>query len=127
MDERVPRSLAQARKHTGQRRPEKLSALGVKVIIKTGKPGRWGDGRNLSLVSKTGNSHWWEFSYRRGGKSLSVGLGSFQDVGLAQAREKAGECRAALEVQKLAVQALATRPTVQIASQNTQRCIRPGV
>jgi Arm DNA-binding domain len=89
-----------AKVHRGQRRAEKRTALKVKAIVRASKPGRWGDGRNLYLVSKTGQSHSWDFSYRLGGKTGSVGLGSLNDVSLAEAREKARACRMTLRAGK---------------------------
>lgn len=90
-------NLATARKHTGRRQVGKLSALEVKAFVKAGNAGRLGDGGNLSLVSHTGQSFSWEFSYRQAGKARSLGLGPFPLVSLLQAREKALDARKALQ------------------------------
>lgn len=85
------------RVHTGKRQPNRLSALAVKAIIRGGKSGRWSDGANLSLVSHSGATFSWEFTWRQAGKARSLGLGPYPLVSLAEAREKALECRKALQ------------------------------
>src|SRR5688572_10804 len=55
--------------------------------------GRYGDGGNLYLnVSATGSKSW-SFIFRRDGKDTERGLGSFPDVTIDVAREKASEYR----------------------------------
>ncbi|MGB6324199.1 MAG: integrase arm-type DNA-binding domain-containing protein, partial [Methylocella sp.] len=55
--------------------------------------GRHCDGRNLYLhVRDTGRAAW-EFRSRRHGKTIERGLGSFPDVSLVEAREKAASMR----------------------------------
>jgi len=57
------------------------------------KPGLYGDGGNLWLqVGPTGNKSWM-FRYTFAGRSRMMGLGSFQTVTLAQAREAAVDKR----------------------------------
>ena len=66
------------------------------TIVKTAKPGRYGDrrgGHGLSLLVKetsTGrNSKTWSQRLRINGKLVSIGLGPFPIISLAEAREKA--------------------------------------
>jgi integrase len=67
---------------------EKLPASYKKL-----KPGFYGDGGNLYL-QKWQEPGSWIFRYRlRGGKSRDMGLGSLNDVSLAEARETAREYR----------------------------------
>lgn len=57
------------------------------------EPGRYADGNGLFLnVSKTGSKSWL-FRYRWQGKRPEIGLGSFSDKSLAEAREAMGDCR----------------------------------
>ena len=82
-------------------RPRTLTAAFVRTIS---RPGRYGDGRGghgLSLLLKpTANGRWsktWAQRLRIGGRSVSLGLGSYPAVSLALARERALANRQALE------------------------------
>ena len=55
--------------------------------------GLYGDGAGLSLKVTTGGSKSWIFRYMLAGKAHWMGLGSYPDVGLAEAREKAADLR----------------------------------
>ena len=68
----------------------KLSAL---FVEKTKKPGRHSDGGNLYLNVKDGGSKSWLFIYRFGGRQREMGLGDFNKVPLAKAREAARAAR----------------------------------
>lgn len=71
----------------------KLTALQVKSLT---RPGRFADGGGLYLqVSPTGTRSWL-FRFTRDGKAREMGLGPVGTVSLAEAREKALECRRAL-------------------------------
>lgn len=56
-------------------------------------PGIYGDGAGLSLKVTPGGSKSWIFRYMLFGKAHWMGLGSYPDVSLAEAREKAAELR----------------------------------
>ena len=82
------------------RPPKRLSATFVKTVT---RPGRYGDGRGshgLSLLVKPmkfgGHSRTWSQRLRIHGKPVSIGLGSFPVVTLADARKAALENRRAL-------------------------------
>ena len=82
-------------------RPKVLTAAFVRTI---NRPGRYGDGRGshgLSLLVKpTVNGRWsktWAQRLRIGGKTVSLGLGSYPAVSLALARERALSNRQAVE------------------------------
>ena len=82
------------------RPPKRLSATFVKTVT---RPGRYGDGRGshgLSLLVKPmklgGHSRTWSQRLRINGKPVSIGLGSFPVVTLAEARKAALENRRAL-------------------------------
>lgn len=71
----------------------KLSALGVQ---RTKTPGYYGDGGGLWLqVSKLGGKSW-VFRYSNNGKAREMGLGPVHTVSLAEARDKALQCRKAV-------------------------------
>jgi integrase len=57
------------------------------------KPGLYADGRNLYLYVQKGQGKSWLFIYRFGGKQREMGLGSFDNVPLAKARELAEAAR----------------------------------
>jgi integrase len=72
----------------------KLTALKVKALT---KPGRYGDGGGLWLQVRDAEHRSWLFRYTgSGGKQRQMGLGPFPDVSLADAREAANRCRAAV-------------------------------
>ena len=72
---------------------EKLSAL---AVTRASAPGYYNDGAGLYLqVAKAGTKSW-IFRFRMGGKQREMGLGPLHTVSLAQARDKAKECRALL-------------------------------
>jgi integrase len=70
-------------------------ALNTLALRKLNKPGRYADGGRSGLYLKIGptGGRSWQFRYRRGGKTVWLGLGAEPDVSLAAAREKARECR----------------------------------
>jgi len=67
------------------RKPDRLSA------------GKHSDGGGLWLFVAANGSRKWVFRYSREGKRRELGLGSFLNVGLAEARAKAAKFRAWLE------------------------------
>jgi hypothetical protein len=71
----------------------RLSALAVTKIT---KPGRHADGGNLFLVVSQTGAKRWAFIWMRQGRQREAGLGSFSSVSLAEARQKAADCRALL-------------------------------
>jgi integrase len=72
---------------------DKLSAL---AVARAKEPGYYGDGAGLYLqVSKSGTKSW-IFRFTIGGKQREMGLGPLHTISLAQAREKARDCRALL-------------------------------
>jgi integrase len=68
----------------------KLTALAVNKI---NKPGKHGDGGGLWLEIDPGGAKSWSFRYTVNGRSREMGLGPLHTVGLAEARNKALECR----------------------------------
>ena len=70
-----------------------LSATRVKALK---EPGRYSDGGGLHLyISKAGRKSW-VLRITIDGRRRDIGLGGFPSVGLAQAREKAADHRAAV-------------------------------
>lgn len=56
-------------------------------------PGYYSDGGNLYLRVTKSLAKTWVFYYKKDGKRTEIGLGSFANVSLEQAREKAAELR----------------------------------
>jgi integrase len=93
---------------------QKLSALQVQKLK---KPGHFGDGGGLWLqVSSTGTKSW-VFRFMRQGKAREMGLGPVHTISLAEAREKALQCRKQLlEGLDPIEERKATRMTVAVAA-----------
>jgi integrase len=70
-----------------------IKRLSAQKVERTRKPGYYGDGNGLYLVIKTGDSKSWVYRFKSKGRSHEMGLGSYVTVSLAEAREKALECR----------------------------------
>lgn len=76
----------------------KLSAVSVKAAL--ANPGTYQDGDGLFLkVGKSGAASWL-VRLQQDGKRRDIGLGSAKLLTLAQAREKAGQLRKAIKVEK---------------------------
>jgi integrase len=72
---------------------EKLSAL---AVARAKEPGYYNDGAGLYLQVSTTGTKSWIFRFRMSGKQREMGLGPLHTVTLAEARDKAKECRVAL-------------------------------
>ncbi len=72
------------------RQVRRLSARSVATLK---KPGRHADGDGLYLVVDASGARRWMFLFRQGGRLREMGLGGVSAVSLAEAREKAAECR----------------------------------
>ena len=68
----------------------KLTALAVE---KAKKRGYYGDGGGLFLQVSSSGSKSWVFRFKEAGKLHEMGLGATHTIGLAEARERARECR----------------------------------
>lgn len=76
----------------------KLTALAVKAAL--ANPGTYQDGDGLFLkVGKSGGASWL-VRLQQDGKRRDIGLGSAKFLTLAEAREKAGQLRKAIKVEK---------------------------
>ena len=74
------------------RETERLTDIKVR---KANKPGRYPDGSGLYLQVTESGTKSWLYRYKVSGKTRWKGLGVYgpNDITLAKAREKAGECR----------------------------------
>src|SRR6266481_9947234 len=75
------------------RHSNRLSAV---MVAKKTKPGRYGDGNGLVLQISKWRTKAWLFRYERDGRERQMGLGPVSVLTLAEAREKARECRKTL-------------------------------
>lgn len=70
-----------------------LTARTVAALEKAGKPGLTGDGAGLYFKVGKGGGASWVFRYKIAGKGRYMGLGSYPEVGLADARIRAADAR----------------------------------
>jgi integrase len=74
----------------------RLNKLTAIAITKKTKPGAYSDGGGLYLRVESNGVKGWFFRYKRNGRSRKMGLGPTHAVTLAQARDRASECRSVL-------------------------------
>jgi integrase len=72
------------------RREKRLSALSAS---RESEPGLYPDGKGLYLRIGPSGAKSWIFRFRAGGKRRDMGLGAYPAITLAEARQKAEECR----------------------------------
>lgn len=68
----------------------KLTALAAKRTV---TPGRYGDGDGLWLQVRSAELRSWLFRFKLHGKAREMGLGTYANLSLAEAREAATACR----------------------------------
>ena len=83
-DKQGSESLVRKRAYSTDR--DRLKALQIKRIE---GPGIYHDGGGLYLQVSTAGTKSWLFRYRLHGRMREMGLGSFKDFSLAEARERA--------------------------------------
>lgn len=71
-----------------------LNLLSAVRIAKLVEPGFYSDGGGLGLRIRAGGSRAWAFRFMIDRKAVTMGLGPYPEVSLAQAREAAAACRA---------------------------------
>jgi hypothetical protein len=71
----------------------KVAVLSARTVQTLRKPGMYLDGRGLYLRIGPGGNKSWIYRFALRGKTRDMGLGPYPDVPLAEAREKAAECR----------------------------------
>ncbi len=77
--------------------PLSLHKLTFQGILRVKEPGYYVDGGGLVLQVSQSGSKSWLFRYRWQGKRHEMGLGSLRTITLADAREKAKQCRVLLQ------------------------------
>jgi integrase len=65
-----------------------LSDVAIRKAKAISKPFKLSDGGGLFIWVQPSGSKWWRYRYRFGGKQKLLALGSYPEVGLAEAREK---------------------------------------
>jgi integrase len=73
-----------------------LSDKAIRALKPKEKPYKASDGQGLYILVTAQGSRLWRFDYRYQGKRLTLSLGKFPDVGLADARQRLSEARALL-------------------------------
>lgn len=103
------------------RSTNKLTAKAVENAKEQDKPYRVSDGGNLYLYVRRGGVKSWEFRYLRPstGKPTYLGLGTYPDVSLAEARDKALAARKQL-ADGIDPQLLKVENKLKAASENAQ-------
>jgi integrase len=74
--------------------------LSAALVANKRTPGLYGDGDGLWLRVAEGGSKSWVFRFKRDGRERQMGLGSLRTWSLAEARERARECRQLLDLRK---------------------------
>jgi integrase len=73
--------------------PRTIGKLTALAIDKVKQRGYYGDGGGLFLQVSASGSKSWVFRFKDAGRLREMGLGATHTIGLAEAREKARECR----------------------------------
>jgi integrase len=74
-----------------------LKAMEIKAFLPSDKPYRKPDGQGMYLEIRPSGSKLWFFNYRIVGKEKRLGLGSFPDMSLAEARIARDKARTAIQ------------------------------
>jgi len=69
----------------------KLTATKVRALIKNGSPGRYSDGNGLYLMLPKRGEPYWMLRYTNAGKRRELTLAKWEELSLAEARERAIE------------------------------------
>jgi len=92
-----------------------LHKLTASQVKSNKKPGRYSDGGGLQLRIRSSGSKSWVFNYQDNGRRRDFGLGGYEKLTLAEAREKAAECRSALASGKTLAVHFASQRSVTFA------------
>lgn len=79
---------------------EQLKDVTIRNVKPTDKDQRLNDGGGLYVLLKPNGAKWWRFDYTFAGKRKTLSLGVYPATGLADARTKAEEARAAVANKK---------------------------
>ncbi len=108
----------------------RLNAAAVRSLT---EPGRHGDGGGLYLVVKPSGTKSWVFIFRWRGRQPEMGLGSFHDVSLAEARRQAQQARSVLlsgrnpiDARRTEASATASAPTFGTFADQLVDALSPG-
>jgi hypothetical protein len=74
-----------------------LKAMEIKAFLPSDKPYRKPDGQGMYLEIRLSGSKLWFLKYRIDGKEKRLGLGSFPDMSLAEARIVRDKARTAIQ------------------------------
>lgn len=97
-----------------------ITAKQVENLKPQERPYKRGCGGGLLLIVAPDGGKWWRFKYRFGGKERGFSLGTYPDVSLAQARDKADDARRSL---RDGVDPAIARATVKLAQGTTFQAV----
>src|SRR4051812_18074075 len=86
-------SIRYVGRNGGRKVSRKVNRLSAKGVEKIALPGYFCDGGGLYLQVSAGLTKSWIFRFSQDGRAREMGLGSYRDVTLAEARLKAEEAR----------------------------------
>lgn len=72
---------------------DKAIRAALKTAIDSGKPAKTPDGDGLHLEARPTGAGWWRFRYRFAGKEGMLSLGTYPEIGLAEARRRRDDAR----------------------------------
>lgn len=90
--------------------------------VETAKPGRHGDGAGLWLIVSDAGARRWAYRFTIAGKVSELGLGSYPDVSLSEARDMAAEARKLSKAGKSPVEARRTAKVANLAKPSFGQC-----
>ena len=70
-----------------------LTVTAIKAFKPQSKPTKYFDEKGLYILVNPSGAKWWRMKYRIHGKEKLLSLGTYPEVGLAQARENRDELR----------------------------------
>ena len=102
-----------------------MAKLNFQIAKNLKAPGRYNDGAGLTLLVKTTGRKSWVQRLSFDGKRRDLGLGSFPDVGIADARDRASKNRTLVAAGMAPIKGSGFAPTAPSPEPKTTRPARP--
>ncbi|WP_293995349.1 tyrosine-type recombinase/integrase [Sphaerotilus sp.] len=103
-----------------------LSDAAIRKAKPSDKPRKLSDGGGLYLELQPNGGKWWRLKYRIGGKEKRIGLGTYPEVTLADARKRRDEARALVAAGTDPSEARKAGKAEQQRQQHTEALIAAG-